>query len=51
MPAQLSDPQVPVAKAQTSVLFGITLVTGELVPVTFVWIAPVLKLASIVTSL
>jgi hypothetical protein len=51
MPAQLSAPHVPVAKAQTNVLLGMTLVTGWTVPVTADCCRPVLKLALIVTSL
>src|SRR5579883_1567958 len=53
MPAQLSEPHVPVAKAQTSVLFGIAEVIGIAVPLPpeVVCCAPVLKLALTVTSL
>src|SRR5262250_2679739 len=51
MPAQLSEPQVPVAKAQISVEFGMTLVTGWIVPVTAERCKPVLKSALMVTSL
>src|SRR5262249_12621677 len=51
MPAQLSEPQVPVAKAQISVELGMTLVTGWTVPVTAERCKPVLKSALMVTSL
>src|SRR5437868_9147328 len=51
MPAQDSASQVPVAKDQTSVEFGMALVTGWTVPVTADCCSPVLKLALSVTSL
>src|SRR5262245_50397241 len=51
MPAQVSEPQVPVAKAQISVEFGMTLVTGWTVPVAAERCKPVLKSALMVTSL
>src|SRR5260370_1927337 len=51
MPAKLSESQLLVAKAQTSVEFGMALVTGCTVPVTADLWAPVLKSALIVTSL
>src|ERR1043166_1543863 len=51
MPAQDSASQVPVAKAQISVEFGMALVTGWTVPVTAERCKPVLKSALSVTSL
>jgi hypothetical protein len=51
MPAQLSESQLPVAKAQTSVWFGMALVTGCTVPVTAERCKPELKSALLVTSL
>src|SRR4051812_15431478 len=51
MPAQDSASQVPVAKDQTSVEFGMALVTGCTVPVTAERCNPVLKSALSVTSL
>ena len=51
MPAHDSASQVPVAKDQISVEFGMALVTGWTVPVTADCCNPVLKLALSVTSL
>src|ERR1700756_1388400 len=51
MPAHDSASQVPVAKDQTSVEFGMALVTGWTVPVTAERCRPVLKSALSVTSL
>ena len=51
MPAHDSASQVPVAKDQTRVEFGMALVTGWTVPVTADRCSPVLKSALSVTSL
>src|SRR5579872_4021181 len=51
IPAQVSEPQVPVAKAQVKVELGMACVTSSDPPATVVCCAPVFQLASTVTSL